>query len=79
MPIFAIFNLNIGIEVYVSRGTLKGGTDMDDLEITATLKTAKSAKGKEYMYISIMLTENVEKKVFLEPAETELIKITYND
>lgn len=52
---------------------------MDDLEITATLKTAKSAKGKEYMYISIMLTENVEKKVFLEPAETELIKIIYND
>lgn len=52
---------------------------MDDLEITATLKSAKSKNGKEYLYVSIMLTENVEKKVFLEPAETELIKLTYND
>lgn len=52
---------------------------MDDIELNATLKKAMSKNNKEYYYVSIMITDNIEKKVFLEPAEVELIKLTYED
>lgn len=40
------------------------------------LKKGISEKtGREYYYISIMLTPTYEKKVFLENAEVELIKL----
>lgn len=40
------------------------------------LKTGISEKtGKEYTYLSIMLTPNYEKRVFLEKAEIELINM----
>lgn len=42
-----------------------------------TLKEAISEKsGKSYTYLSIMLTPSLEKKVFLDPAEIELLKLS---
>lgn len=47
-----------------------------DKPIKATLKEAVSEKsGKPYQYVSLMLTENLEKKVFLESSEVECIKL----
>lgn len=44
--------------------------------IKCTLKEAVSEKsGKPYTYISIMLTSTLEKKVFLDPAEVEVLKM----
>lgn len=46
-------------------------------KLDCTLKEAVSEKsGKPYTYLSIMLTANLEKKVFLEPSETECIKLS---
>ena len=45
------------------------------MEVKATLKDGVSKKGNTYKYISVMLTETLEKKVFLEPAEIELLEL----
>lgn len=45
------------------------------MEVKATLKEATSKKGTTYKYISVMLTNTLEKKVFLEPAELELLSL----
>lgn len=44
----------------------------------ATLETRTSKKGKPYLCLSIKLTPNVEKIVFLDPTEVELLKLSYN-
>lgn len=45
------------------------------MEIKATLETRKSQKGNDYEVIVIKITDNIEKLVFLEPAELELLKM----
>lgn len=47
--------------------------------IPCSLKEAVSSKsGKTYFYLSIQITPTIEKKVFLEEAELELLKIYVN-
>lgn len=43
------------------------------MDIKVTLKEGVSKKGNAYKYLSIMLTDTLEKKVFLDPAELELL------
>ena len=51
---------------------------MLEVPIKATLKEAMGKEsGKTYMYIEIPITDKVKKKVFLEPAELELIQLVY--
>lgn len=45
------------------------------MDVKATLKEATSKNGKQYTYVSVMLTDTLEKKVFLEQAEIELLKL----
>lgn len=45
-------------------------------EFKATLETRTSKKGNQYEALVIKLTDNLEKIVFLEPAELELLKIS---
>lgn len=48
-------------------------------KLECTLKEAISEKsGKPYSYLSVMLTANLEKKIFLDPAEVEVIKLSSN-
>lgn len=45
--------------------------------LKATLKEAISEKsGKSYCYVSLMLTDTLEKRVFLEQSEIECIKLS---
>lgn len=48
------------------------------MDVKATLVEAISKSGKPYKYVSIKLTETLEKKVFLEPAEIELLNMKNN-
>lgn len=48
-------------------------------EFKATLETRKSKKGNEYEVLVIKLTDKLEKLVFLEQAELELLKLTSKD
>lgn len=45
------------------------------MDVKATLKEATSKSGNTYKYLSIMLTDSLEKKVFLEPAEIQLLEL----
>ena len=46
------------------------------MKLDCSLKEAISEKsGKPYVYVSIQLTPTYEKKVFLDTAEIELIKV----
>lgn len=48
------------------------------MELKCLLKEGVSEKsGKTYYYVSIMLTPSLEKKVFLDQAELECLKL-YN-
>ena len=50
------------------------------MKLECSLKDAISEKsGKPYVYVSIMLTPNLEKKVFLDSAEVELLKLYYGN
>lgn len=51
---------------------------LDKKEFKATLETRTSKKGNEYEVLVIKLTDKLEKLVFLEPAELELIKLNNN-
>lgn len=45
--------------------------------VKATLETRHSEKsGKDYTVVVIKLTENLEKIVFLEPAELEALRLS---
>ncbi len=50
---------------------------MDDIILDCVLQEKESKKGNTYYQIVINLTDNVQKIVFLEKAEAELIKLTY--
>lgn len=45
-------------------------------EFTATLETRTSKKGNTYEVLVIKLTDKLEKLVFLEKAEIELLKLS---
>lgn len=47
-------------------------------EFKATLETRTSKKGTQYEVLVIKLTENLDKLVFLEQAELELLKMNKN-
>lgn len=47
----------------------------DKREFKATLETRTSKKGSSYEVLVIKITDNIEKLVFLEPAELALLKI----
>lgn len=49
---------------------------MNNKELKATLETRTSKKGNEYEVIVLKLTDNLEKLVFLDQAELELLKIS---
>lgn len=46
-----------------------------DVEVKATLKEGTSKQGNTYKYVSIMLTDTYEKRVFLDNAELELLQL----
>ncbi|MBR1802091.1 hypothetical protein IJ768_02590 [Candidatus Saccharibacteria bacterium] len=49
------------------------------INLNARLEQRTSAKtGQLYWCVSIQLTQDTEKVVFLEPAELELVKLTYS-
>lgn len=49
------------------------------MEIKSTIKKGTSKKtGKEYICIEIQITDDYKKVVFLDPAETALVKYTYD-
>lgn len=48
-------------------------------EFKATLETRTSKKGNEYEVLVIKLTNKLEKLVFLEQAELELLKLSSED
>lgn len=50
----------------------------DKKELKATLETLTKKDGGTYECIVIKLTDNCDKKVFLDPAELELLKISLN-
>ena len=47
----------------------------DKKEFKATLETRTSKKGTEYEVLVIKITDKIEKLVFLDPAELELLKL----
>lgn len=49
---------------------------MDKKEFKATLETRTSKKGTQYEVLVIKITDNIEKLVFLDPAELELLKLS---
>lgn len=49
---------------------------VDKKEFKATLETRTSKKGTNYEVLVIKLTEKLEKLVFLDQAELELLKIS---
>lgn len=49
------------------------------MDLKCSLKEGISEKsGKSYVYVSIMLTPTYEKRVFLDSAELELLKVVAN-
>ena len=49
---------------------------IDKKEFKATLETRTSKKGSQYEVLVIKITDNIEKLVFLDPAELELLKMS---
>lgn len=50
---------------------------MEDINLKATLEEKVSKKGDKYYVIAVQLTDNLTKNVFLEPAEVEVLRMTY--
>ena len=48
-------------------------------EFKATLETRTSKKGSQYEVLVIKLTDKLEKLVFLDQAELELLKLSSED
>lgn len=48
-------------------------------EFKATLETRTSKKGNQYEVLVIKLTDKLEKLVFLEQAELELLRLSSNN
>lgn len=49
------------------------------MNVNARLEERVSKDGNPYYCIVIRITDNVEKLVFLDRAETELIRLTYSN
>ena len=49
---------------------------LDKRVYNATLETRTSKKGSQYEVLVIKITDNIEKLVFLDPAELELLKMS---
>lgn len=49
------------------------------MNIIAKLEERTSKDGKPYICIVVKITDNVEKIVFLDKAEMELIRLTYGN
>lgn len=49
------------------------------VDVKATLETRTSKKGNQYEVLVIKLTDKLEKLVFLEQAELELLKLSSED
>lgn len=49
---------------------------IDRKEFKATLETRTSKKGSQYEVLVVKITDNIEKLIFLEPAELELLKLS---
>lgn len=47
---------------------------MDAIKVDATLEERTSKSGNKYKCIIIKISKNIEKIVFLEPAELELLE-----
>ena len=45
------------------------------MDVKCTLETRKNKAGKDYQVLVIKITDSVEKLVFLDSAEIELLKI----
>lgn len=45
------------------------------MDVKATLKDGVSKSGNSYKYVSIMLTDTLEKRVFLDKAEIQLLEL----
>lgn len=53
---------------------------MEQIHLDALLEEKTSEKkGTKYYVITISLTDNYKKQVFLDPAEVELIKLLYQN
>lgn len=49
------------------------------MKVNGEIKEGTSKNGNKYYYISVKLTPTYEKKVFLDNAELELIKLILNN
>ena len=49
------------------------------MELKATLEERESKKGSKYVCIVVKLTDKLEKVVFLDPAEVEVLKLKYGN
>lgn len=52
---------------------------MEEIVLDCVLQEKESKKGNTYYQLVINLTDNLQKTVFLEKAEAELVKLTYGD
>ncbi len=50
---------------------------MEPIILDALLEEKESKKGTKYFCVTIQLTKTLSKTVFLDPAEVELMKLTY--
>lgn len=48
------------------------------MKVQGEVKEGISSKGNKYVYIEIQITPTYTKKVFLDSAELELLKLTVN-
>lgn len=48
------------------------------VDVKATLETRTSKAGNEYQVLVIKIDDDIEKLVFLEPAEIKLLKLAQN-
>lgn len=46
------------------------------MKLQGELKEGKSKDGNAYVYVSIMLTPTYEKRVFLDKAELEILRLS---
>ena len=51
---------------------------MEPIVLDALLEEKESKKGTKYVCVSIQLTKTLCKTIFLDPAEVELVKLTYS-
>lgn len=50
---------------------------MNEILLNASLKEKLSKKGTTYTVVEVELTPNLQKSIFLEPAELEVLRLFY--